>query len=160
MSLFRTILHPTDFSEQSEAAYRLACALARHHRCRLLVAHVLEIPAAAYLGGGFVPDTSSELREAQEKLRRLRLEEEGGAVEQHLLSGEPAAEIVRLAEELKCDLIVMGTHGRTGLRRLVVGSVAEGVLRTAPCPVLVTKALPPSEPTEADRHAAGSVGGA
>jgi nucleotide-binding universal stress UspA family protein len=70
-------------------------------------------------------------------------------VEHHLKEGDPAAEILRLAQEARVDLIVMGMHGRTGLGRLLMGSVAERVVRQAPCPVLTVKVpqrqAPPSE---------------
>jgi nucleotide-binding universal stress UspA family protein len=65
-------------------------------------------------------------------------------MEYHLEAGDPATEILRVAREVPCDLIVLGTHGRTGLTRLVLGSVAEEVLRKAPCSVLTVKAPPPA----------------
>jgi nucleotide-binding universal stress UspA family protein len=71
-------------------------------------------------------------------------------VEHHLREGDPATEILALAQEIGCDLIVIGTHGRTGVGRLLMGSVAEAVLRRAPCPVLTVKGLPaPVPPVEA-----------
>jgi nucleotide-binding universal stress UspA family protein len=139
MSLFHSILFATDFSSSAEAAYPLACALARHHHCRLVIAHVLETPIAAYVGGANLSDPESQLPAIQEKLHRLRPADPSIEVEFCLADGEPADEIVRLAEEHHCDLIVMGTHGRTGLRRLLLGSDAEQVLRKAPCPVLTVK---------------------
>jgi nucleotide-binding universal stress UspA family protein len=139
MSLFRTILHATDFSACSAAACRLACALARHHHSRLVIAHVLAAPVAAYVGGSLVPDPASHLKEMQHKLERVGPADAGFEVERLLVGGEPAAEILRFAREQSCDLIVLGTHGRTGLPRLVLGSVAEQVVRKAPCPVLTVK---------------------
>jgi nucleotide-binding universal stress UspA family protein len=139
MSLFRTILYPTDFSHSSVGAYRLACALARHHHARLVIAHVLATPVTAYVGGSLVPDPASHLQEMHRTLERMRPEDASIEVEHRLVGGEPAEEIVRLAGELKCDLIVLGTHGRSGLPRMVLGSVAEQVVRKAPCPVLTVK---------------------
>jgi nucleotide-binding universal stress UspA family protein len=139
MSLFRTILYPTDFSHSSAGAYRLACSLAGYHHARLVIAHVLATPVAAYVGGGLVTDPASHLQETQRMLERMRPADVTFEVEHRLVGGEPAEEIVRLAGELKCDLIVLGTHGRTGLPRLVLGSVAEQVVRKAPCPVLTVK---------------------
>jgi nucleotide-binding universal stress UspA family protein len=139
MSLFQTILYPTDFSTCSAAAYRLACALARYHHARLVIAHVLATPVAAYVGGSLVPDPASLLKEMQIKLEHVRPADKDVAVEHRLVSGDPAEEILRLAGEMGCDLIVLGTHGRTGLPRLMVGSVAEQVVRKAPCPVLTVK---------------------
>lgn len=74
-------------------------------------------------------------------LSRLRLPGNAVAVEHCLLDGDPATVIVRHAEATACDLIVMGTHGRTGLGRMFLGSVAEQVMRRAPCPVLTVKAI-------------------
>jgi nucleotide-binding universal stress UspA family protein len=85
-------------------------------------------------------------RESQEKLweaiRRPRPEEQGVDVEHRLVEGDPAAEILKMAAQTGCDLIVMGTHGRSGLPRWFTGSVAEEVIRHAPCPVLIAKARP------------------
>jgi len=150
MSLFRTILLATDFSEPSEAAYLLAYNLARLHLARLVAAHVVQTPVLADVGGDPTPETESWLREVREKLHDLRPAYPTIAVEHRLLEGEPAEQIVRLANELNCDLIVLGTHARSGLPRLVLGSVAEEVLRSAPCPVLIVKASRPARPLESD----------
>jgi len=143
MPLFHTILYPTDFSEASVSAYRLACSLAEHHKCKLVIAHVLETPAAAFLGSGPLPDLGNWMKEIQVKLARLRPSDPTVAVDHVLVDGDAAGEIVRLARERNCDLIVLGTHGRSGLKRLLLGSVAEEVVRKAPCPVLTIK---PREP--------------
>jgi predicted phosphoribosyltransferase/nucleotide-binding universal stress UspA family protein len=137
-SLFRTILHPTDLAESSEAALHLACSLARYHGSRLVLLHVVEVPAAVY-AGGVVVDSVREVNEARTRLQQIRAHTPAIMVDCRLAEGEPAEEIVRLAEDQDCDLIVLGTHGRSGLRRLVLGSVAEQVLRQAPCPVLTVK---------------------
>jgi nucleotide-binding universal stress UspA family protein len=89
-------------------------------------------------------------------LHRLQAPRSGVEIDHRLTDGEPHAEILRVAEDDRCDLIVMGTHGRTGLPRLLMGSVAEQVVRRAPCPVLTVKA-PFPEPvtvTEAQAHEA------
>ncbi len=144
MSLFRGILCPTDFSDSSEAAFRLAADLARCHRCRLVLLHVLEVPASAYLGGVLVPDPAEQADEARARLERLQPDGPAVEVERRLVEGQPAEEIVQAATETGCDLIVLGTHGRTGVGRLLLGSVAEQVLRNAPCPVLTVKAPRPA----------------
>ena len=131
----KTILHPTDFSELSDAAFRLACALAQDHGGRLVVVHVSppqEAGAEAVPGQPPAGDPGG-LRQA---LERLRPPDPGLPVEHRLEQGDAAEAILRLAREYGADLIVMGTHGRTGLRRLLMGSVAEQVMRAAPCPVL------------------------
>jgi len=140
MSLFRTILHPTDLSEASADAFHLACSLASCHHARLVVAYVVQTPAAAYVGGDLLPEPGSWLKEVQAKLAALRPDDPTVAVEHRIVHGEPAEQILSLAAALNCDLIVLGTHGRSGLQRLVLGSVAEEVLRKAHCPVLSVKA--------------------
>lgn len=77
--------------------------------------------------------------ELREKLRRLNAGEIGVRVRHRLVEGQPVDEILRLAKETGCDLIVMGTHGRTGLGRMLMGSVAEKVVRTASCPVVTVR---------------------
>jgi nucleotide-binding universal stress UspA family protein len=87
-----------------------------------------------------------------EKLKALGPIDSAVRVERVLLEGDPAAGILEKAREMPCDLIVMGTHGRTGVGRLLMGSVAEAVLRRAPCPVLTVKdpfgPMPPAEVAE------------
>jgi nucleotide-binding universal stress UspA family protein len=145
----RTILHPTDFSESSEYAFGLACALARDHGSRVVALHV----AVPLVTEGIVLQESPEesrsklwdafhrLERSDPKVRELR-------IETMLVEGEPATEILRAAGEIQPDLIVMGTHGRTGLARLLMGSVAEAVLRKSPCPVLTVKAPDTAAPKE------------
>jgi nucleotide-binding universal stress UspA family protein len=136
-----TILCPTDFSPPSAAAFSLACALARDHGARLLVLNVVRPPLSALGGTQFVPPTSEEygVREAEQQLHALRPPAETVPVEYLLREGDPAAEIVGLAAEKPCQMIVMGTHGRGPLGRLLLGSVAEAVMRRAACPVLTVK---------------------
>jgi nucleotide-binding universal stress UspA family protein len=145
----RTILHPTDFSECATEAFDLACNLAYDYAARLLVLHVLEPPITALAGNRALPPLPEEYgRPArEEKLRGLQAPYAAVQLERCLQEGEVIPEILRLATETPCDLIVMGTHGRTGLSRLLLGSVAEGVLRRAPCPVLSVRAFPPGRET-------------
>ena len=135
----RTILHPTDFSERSRYALQLAAALARDHGARLLLLHVVELPAMAYAEAALVADPAAFLVEAHRKLNQVPVPLPPGRVERRVALGEAVTEIVAVAEEAPCDLIVIGTHGRTGLRRALLGSVAEQVMRRAPCPVLTVK---------------------
>jgi nucleotide-binding universal stress UspA family protein len=137
----QTILHPSDFSENSRAAFEAACALARDGGSTLVVLHVM-MPSAAPLLSGPTPDP---LRPIETQGQQSRLpwpwpSDTQICVEHRLAEGDPAEEILRLAATLHCRLIVMGSHGRTGLGRLLTGSVAEDVLRRAGCPVLVVKA--------------------
>jgi nucleotide-binding universal stress UspA family protein len=135
----RSILYPTDFSESSDYVFRLACALARDYDARLFVLHVMAPPPALYAGGVVLPLSDGDKEEQWDKLRGLRARNPRVQVEHCLAEGEPAEAILRAAREKKCDLIMMGTHGRTGLGRLLMGSVAEQVVRKAPCPVLTVK---------------------
>jgi nucleotide-binding universal stress UspA family protein len=134
-----TILHPTDFSEHSELAFRLACALARDYDARLVLLHVAAPPMVVYAGGPVPPDPWPSLEEARAKLHELETHAGHVRVESQAMEGDPVDMILRAAEETHSDLIVLGTHGRTALARLLLGSVAESVLRTAPCPVLTVR---------------------
>jgi nucleotide-binding universal stress UspA family protein len=136
-----TLLHPTDFSENSEFAFRLACALARDYKARLVLLHVLPPPMVIYAGGPVPAETWPSIEETKEKLRQLEGQAQGVRVESQVMEGDPVDMILRAAEETHSDVIVMGTHGRTALARLLLGSVAEAVLRKAPCPVLTAKPL-------------------
>lgn len=135
------ILHPTDFSENSEFAFRLACALARDYKARLVLLHVLPSPMVIYAGGPVPAETWPSVEDAKEKLRHLESKAHRVRVESQVLEGDPVDMILRAAKETNSDVIVMGTHGRAALARLLMGSVAEAVLRKAPCPVLTVKPL-------------------
>jgi nucleotide-binding universal stress UspA family protein len=162
----RTILYPTDFSEHSDYAFQLACSLARDYGACLFVLHVLERPLLAYTGVMTAPPSpppSAEERQAvQEKLHRIEPPDPTTRVEHLLEEGDPATAILQVAQERKCDLIVLGTHGRGGLGRLLMGSVAEQVVRKASCPVLtvrtpLSQTSPAAAPTS---ETAGSAVGA
>jgi len=135
----KTILHPTDFSKPSEYALRLACALARDYQARLLLVHVVEPPV--YYGelGMAVPLPADFHEGLQERLSRLVPVECGIRVETMLVEGNASQQILRVAEEQHCDLIILGTHARTGLSRVLLGSVAEDVIRHSRFPVLMVK---------------------
>src|SRR4051812_29878898 len=119
----RTILHPTDFSEFAHNAFELACGLARDYKAEIVVLHVVAPPVAVY-GDGMVPfDPEAEEQQARERLNTIRPPEPQMPVRHRLAGGDPGSEILRAAEETGCDLVVMGTHGRTGLSRFFMGSV-------------------------------------
>lgn len=124
---FGTILHPTDFSQFSDSAFRVAAALARDQGAKLILAHVLN------------PADKSQLDTALSKLRQMQVGNPLVEVEHRVEVGDAAKAIVDVAARRTCDLIVMGSHGRTGMNRLLLGSVAEEVVRTAPCPVFTVK---------------------
>jgi nucleotide-binding universal stress UspA family protein len=140
-----TILHPTDFSERSQHAFGLACALARDYGARLIVLHVADMPTLGSGGADGVPPMllpgPEELRaSARVQLDQLQVPHANVRAERRLEQGDAVSEILRVAQETSADLIVLGTHGRTGLARLLMGSVAEQVVRKAACPVLTVKA--------------------
>ena len=119
----REILAATDFSRQSGQAFEAALALAQHFGARLHLVHVVS--------------DASEQKTAEPKLDASIGERiEGIQIAKAVQVGQPASEIVKYAERAKIDLIVLGTHGRSGLRRVLMGSVAQAVVRTAPCQVL------------------------
>jgi nucleotide-binding universal stress UspA family protein len=145
------ILNPTDFSDRSSYAFQFACALTRDYGARLIVLHVAA-PTVFYGEGLVIPEAETLFQEAKEKLNRLEVPDANIRAERRFQEGDPVTEILRVAQELHADLIVMGTHGRTGLRRLLMGSVAEQVVRKAACPVLTVTApftsnLPEMQPS-------------
>lgn len=157
MLKIRTILHPTDFSNYSEFAYHTACALARDYKARLILLHVKPTPTVLYGEFGAMPPEPPELyHDLEEKLASLK--PAGITVERKLVEGDVPNEIMRLAEEYASDLVVMGTHGRTGLGRLLMGSVAEQVVRKCACPVLTLKhPMPETEEVESPETATATV---
>lgn len=143
MFTIRRILHATDFSDLSKAAFDVACALARDHNAELTVVHVVPPPAVYAPDGIAMPMPVEEPYEARAELARILPDDPRVKVEHKLLEGSPAHEILKFADSMHADLIVLGTHGSSGLGRLLMGSVAETVLRKASCPVLTVKAPPP-----------------
>jgi len=139
----QTILHPTDFSHGSGDAFRLACSLARDHGARLIVLHVSSVPDLAYQGYG-VPGAALPAEEylavLRQKLEQLKPPDSRLPIECRLEEGDPVTEILRVAATLNANLIVLSTHGQSGLRHLLMGSVAEQVVRKAPCAVLTLRA--------------------
>ncbi len=143
---FKTILCPTDFSPRADYAFQLACAIASGTSARLIVLHVAAAPPQVVPIGGPGVD---QLQPASHRdglhhgLSRYVCPDTHLQVEHRLEEGDPAKQIVRVASEIGCDLIVMGTHGRGGLGRLLLGSITRQVMRRAPCPVVTVKG--PSE---------------
>jgi nucleotide-binding universal stress UspA family protein/pimeloyl-ACP methyl ester carboxylesterase len=134
----KSILVPTDFSDASAAALHLARSLARDYDAKLVVLHVYPPPFTLAEGVEY-SRSDGYLDDIQLTLANWMGDEDTPAVRSRIVEGDPAQEIVRVAAEEGCDLIDLGTHGRTGLRRVLMGSVAEGVSRTARCPVLTIR---------------------
>ena len=134
------ILCPVDFSEPSGHALDYAIDLAQALGAELHLMHAYQLPVYALPDGALIPSAelaASVSTDAQRAFDQLMTRiPEGLSVTPHLTEGAPHAEVQRLVSELDIDLVVMGTHGRTGLARLLMGSVAERVVRTCPVPVL------------------------
>jgi nucleotide-binding universal stress UspA family protein len=144
MSRFQKLVVPVDFSEHAEAALDAALALAKTSKATVHLVHAYEIPL------GTIPPYGVEVPQAlligvrDAAARRLekaadKVRASGVACEAHLSHGPTATTIAETAKQLGADLIVMGTRGLTGLKHVLLGSVAERVVRTAPCPVLTLK---------------------
>ena len=135
----KRIMCPIDFSDYSDVALGYASQLASESGARLYVIHVddSQVPYDAGFAG-YVP-APNESERITEALHAKRPTVEGVPCEHHLLIGHPADAIVEFAKAHDIDLIVMGTHGRTGVSRLLMGSVAEAIVRRSECPVLTIK---------------------
>ena len=146
MSRLRRILHPSDFSRASGAAFARAAAMAKADRAQLLLVHVLA-PPVPIAGEGYIsPKVYDDLEASarsygQKHLGALQAKarKAGVKVLTLLLDGVAHEQIARAAKAKKADLIVIGTHGRTGLAKFFLGSVASRVVATAPCPVLTVR---------------------
>ena len=139
------ILLPTDFSNYSAAATKYACELATKYDAELHLLHSLEVHLSStpVFGLGLdLPRYFKESRAAAEKSLAAVLDPKwstGRTVIHAIVEGSPKVEIIAYARKHDIDLIVLSTHGRTGLTHVIMGSVAESVVRTAPCPVLTMR---------------------
>ena len=150
MKPFEKILTAIDFSESSDFAFEYALTLARQFEAELTVMHVINEPVD--LRGFYVPHISfeqleKEIEEGAEKMMEKFCQTRMGDFTRYttaVVAGIPYEEILRKAEESGASLIVLGTHGRTGIDHLIFGSTAERVVRSAACPVLTIR-LPVTE---------------
>ena len=137
------ILVPFDFSEYSEKACHWAVGMAEKWRARILVLHIVPRPSypPVLMGSHFnAVDFEEGLRaEAEDRLKTFVAQTPHGRVliDVKVMVGEPSWDICKIAEDEQCDLVIMGSHGRTGLGHVLLGSVAERVVRLSPSPVLV-----------------------
>ncbi len=143
---WKRICCPIDFSDASRAAMEVASDLARRFGAGLMLLHAYPIPGYTFPDGSVVasPKMMQDLADQAEKhLEEWRVEAEKlvgpGRVTAEKAVGEPAAEILEVAKARGADLVVMGTHGRTGLEHALMGSIAERVVRRAHCPVLTVR---------------------
>jgi len=146
MAAIRRILHATDFSRASRAAFQRAVELARANRAELTLVHVFTPPLVYAPDGYALPQAYQEMldsvrSQAQKQLDKLLAKARAAGVRARglLLEGVPHDRIVRAAKSRRADLVVIGTHGRTGLARLFLGSVAGRVVAAASCPVLTVR---------------------
>ena len=146
MLTLKTVLVPTDFSEPSESALRYGKAMAEAFGASLHVVHVMEDLLAHAWAAEVYVSSMPQLRDEIEKESRQRLgallgeaERQKFRAETALLAGNPFLEIIRYAKAHDVDLIVMGTHGRGPIAHMLLGSVAEKVVRKSPCPVLTVR---------------------
>jgi nucleotide-binding universal stress UspA family protein len=133
MSDFSVVLVPTDLTERTREAFATACSLARAGG-RVVVAHAFE---------GHHEPSEEELRAIKGRLSEYQVNDPAVHVDYVVAAGRPAEEILRIADKSRCGLIVIGTHARVGVDRLMMGSVADEVLHRAPCPVLCLKTPSP-----------------
>jgi nucleotide-binding universal stress UspA family protein len=148
--IWKTILVPHDFSSSANHAVAIARDEAKAHGAKLLLLHVIEMPSALNPDTVIVPDENGApinikdyaMNQAETHLADLaaRIAKDGVNATTFIRLGKPEDEIVKFANENHVDLIAMGTHGRTGLAHMLVGSVAERVVRTSKCPVLTIRA--------------------
>ena len=137
------ILVATDFSGHARAALRYAAELSARLGAPLVIAHSYLVPAVPLPEGAIIPspDTLANALarhgDALEGEKRVAMELGAVGVETALIEGPAAAKLVELARDRKIDLIAIGTHGRSALARAILGSVADKVMRTAPCPVMI-----------------------
>ena len=146
MLTLKTVLVPTDFSDASESALRYGKAMAEKFGASLHVVHVMEDLLAHAWAAEVYVSSMPQLRDEIEKESRQRLgtlltddERKTLRAETALLAGNPFLEIIRYAKAHEVDLIVMGTHGRGPIAHMLLGSVAEKVVRKSPCPVLTVR---------------------
>jgi len=144
-SLFYRIVVPTDFSDCAEEAWALAQRMATALGSELVLAHVL-VETPLYDEGPFTMEKTKRVYEAARKWAEESIEDWAGAargkglkVRTVLRTGAPYREIVDLATDERADLVLIGTHGRGGLDRALLGSVADRVVRLSPCPVLTVR---------------------
>lgn len=161
--MFTRILVPTDFSPPSDAAMEYARLLAVKFDASLHLLHVIDDPASAtaFVADSYAPPTE-DMRESMLRETRQRLERQLSDADRHrfhvstdTLIGAPAVVIVDYAYATGANLIVMGTHGRSGLAHLLMGSVAEHVVRTARCPVLTVRQV--TAPADVRAHVSESA---
>jgi nucleotide-binding universal stress UspA family protein len=147
MPRLRRIMHATDFSPASAAALKRAMAMAKADRAQLIIVHVMTPPSLALPGDGYISPSlyedleASARAQAQKRLNAIvgRARKAGVRATGLLLEGVPHERVARAARAKKVDLLVIGTHGRTGLAKFFLGSVAARLIASVSCPVLTVR---------------------
>jgi nucleotide-binding universal stress UspA family protein len=144
MKHVRRILYASDFSKASARAFQTAMTLAKANQARLVIVHVVvpfvPVVPEQYVDSGTLDQLADQARQWSERqLAKLTARAKGSRATALLREGDPAEQIVRAARSERADLIVVGTHGRRGFSKLFLGSVAERVVSTAPCPVVTVR---------------------
>ena len=158
MDAIRKILVPTDFSAHADEAFRVAHTLARATGAEVVVFHVARPPAVATEGGALLAGPGQEPTNLWERFREFQSGDPRVRVEHRVIVADRpgATHVLEILDKLGCDLIVMGTHGRHGLRHLLFGSLTEDVVRRARCPVMVVKVSPQAAPVAEPAQTAGA----
>jgi nucleotide-binding universal stress UspA family protein len=139
----KRILVPIDFSDCAKKALRYAIPLAKEHEAAITLLYVVPTiaPTGDFVAADYAALQAEMCANSDKELAKLAVDEVRGEVSADTIvhTGSPTLEIITMAKRLPADLIVISTHGRTGLKHVIMGSVAEAVVRRAPCPVLVVR---------------------
>jgi nucleotide-binding universal stress UspA family protein len=158
MDAIKRILVPTDFSPHADEAFRVAHTLARATGAEVIVFHVARPPAVVSEGGALLAEPGAGPTNLWDRFGELPPGDPRVRVQHEVIVADrpSAAHILEILDKLGCDLIVMGTHGHRGLKQVLFGSVTEGVVRRARCPVMVVKAPPQAAPVPEPAQATGA----
>jgi nucleotide-binding universal stress UspA family protein len=148
MDAIKRILVPTDFSSAADEAFRMAHTLARATGAEVIVFHVARPPAVISEGGALLTKPGERPTNLWDRFQDIQPSDSKVRVEHRVIVSDTpgATHVLKILDDLGCDLIVMGTHGHRGLRQVLFGSVTEEVVRRARCPVMVVKSPPAQAP--------------